>query len=494
MAKVVAGADQEGDTNSFVFSKQKLAALPPLPAGKEAVDYNDTHPGSALKLRIVKNSKFFYVVVTGKKMVNGKEKRTFKRERIEFYDPAININLTDLRERARIMLTTKKNEAGKAAGITFRQAYEKMKEVHGVSEKGQQASDERVSSDGQTETEAESNRAARRIKARGVRRKAKAPGTYIDYEKSLKNMGSLADEDLMNIDHEMLRRLHARLDIEKGYRAADKVIVVTRLVYNFARSFYLAKDKITSIIQHNPGKILADQGLIADVNRDDTHVEPHEIERFFRFLLLVEAESPEMTRRTVAASTARLILFSTFCGFRPSEAAGIRIENIDKKNRSLTVYDTKNGRDHSIGLSDLAWAIVEREYNPSFEFLFKNSEGGMMSESVTRDWIQKAGSAINKHLCRKNTRNTFLTYSGFAGVENVVAARLANHISHVGQVDSNITMSYKGRWIEDSRKSMQVIADEMLKHAKMTKAEFGVLAKAAANEAPSEPPVASEAS
>ena len=490
MAKT--GSDQGTESNSFVFTKQKLAALPPLPTGKEAVDYNDTHPGSALKLRVLKNSKFFYVVITGKKMVDGKEQRTFKRERIEFYDPAININLTDLRERARALLTTKKNEATKVAGITFRQAYEKMKEVHGVSEKGQKQAEERVSSDGKTE--AESNRDARRLKARGVKRKAKAPGTYADYEKSLKNMGDLADEDLMNIDHEMLFRLHARLDIENGYRAADKVIVVARLVYNFAQSFYLAKDKITSIIQHNPGKTLADLGVIANVNRDDTYIEPNEIERFFRYLLMIEAESPDLARRTVAASAARLILFSTFCGFRPSEAAGIRIEHIDKKNRALTVYDTKNGRDHSIGLSDVAWSIIEREYNQNYEFLFKNSEGGMMSESVTRDWIQKAGSAIGKHLCRKNTRNTFLTYSGFAGIENVVAARLANHISHVGQVDSNITMSYKGRWIEDSRKSMQIIADEMLKHAKMTKAEFGVLTKAAANEAPPEPPKASEAS
>lgn len=490
MAKM--DAEQDTDSNKFVFSKQKLAALPPLPHGKEAVDYNDAHPGSVLKLRVLKNSKFFYVVLTGKKMVGGKEKRTFKREHIEFYDPAININLTDLRERARIMLTTKKNEAGKAAGITFRQAYEKMKEVHGVSEKGQNQTDERISSDGKTE--AESNRDARRLKARGVKRKAKAPATYADYEKSLRNMGELADEDLMNIDHEMLFRLHARLDIENGYRAADKVIVVARLVYNFAQSFYLAKDKITSIIQHNPGKTLADLGVIANVNRDDTYVEPNEIERFFRFLLLIEAESPDLARRTVASSAARLILFSTFCGFRPSEAAGIRIEHIDKKNRCLTVYDTKNGRDHSIGLSDVAWAIVEREYNHGFEFLFKNSEGGMMSESVTRDWIQKAGNAIGKHLCRKNTRNTFLTYSGFAGIENVVAARLANHISHVGQVDSNITMSYKGRWIEDSRKNVQIIADEMLKHAKMTKADFGVLAKAASNDAPTEPPQVSEVS
>ncbi|MCT5033383.1 tyrosine-type recombinase/integrase [Pseudomonas aeruginosa] len=490
---MVKAAEAVGSEEStFVFTKQKLAALPPLPPGKEAVDYNDAHPGSALKLRVLKNSKFFYVAVTGKKIMDGEEKRTFKRERIEFYDPSININLTELRERARALITTKKNEASKVAGITFRQAYEKMKEVHGVREKGQASSEDRVSSGGKPD--AESNRDARRLKARGVKRKAKAPGTYTDYEKSLKNMGDLADVDLMNIDHEMLFRLHARLDIDNGYRAADKVIVVARLVYNFAQSFYLAKDKITSIIPHNPGKTLADLGVLANVNRDDTYIEPNEIERFFRFLLLIEAESPELSRRTVAASAARLILFSTFCGFRPSEAAGIRIEHIDKKQRCLTVYDTKNGRDHSIGLSDVAWAIVEREYNKDYELLFKNSEGGMMSESVTRDWIQKAGNAIGKHLCRKNTRNTFLTYSGFAGIENVVAARLANHISHVGQVDSNITMSYKGRWIEDSRKNMQIIADEMLKHAKMTKAEFGVLAKVAANEAPPEPPQASEAS
>lgn len=164
-----------------------------------------------------------------------------------------------------------------------------------------------------------------------------------------------------------------------------------------------------------------------------------------------KAPVPEEARRILKLSLVTLM--------RVGEVAGAEWKNLDLDGRTLTLPDTKGGREHKVHLTDLALGIIGEKKESGY--IFPRFDGKPvpvedLSKHVRRHYQELEGiedPSWTPHDLRRTARTRL---SGLPGVKDIVIEKILNHAD-------NRPESAKAYDLYDYRKEMKQAWEEWSK-------------------------------
>jgi integrase len=221
-----------------------------------------------------------------------------------------------------------------------------------------------------------------------------------------------------------------------GHATANRALKIVRALYNFA------KDRDDSL-PPNPVRLKKQWNKIAPRTR---HLVPSDLPAFHKAV----TELPSEIARDY-------ILLMLFTGLRRREAASLRWSDVDLKNRTLTISDTKAGRPLKLPLTRQVHALLsarraigKREY----VFLADSASGHIESPKFHFAQIRAAcGIYVSAH----DLRRTFCTIAESVDIPAYALKALVNHSLGSGDV----TAGYIQMSAERLRAPAQRVSDEI---------------------------------
>ena len=158
-------------------------------------------------------------------------------------------------------------------------------------------------------------------------------------------------------------------------------------------------------------------------------VRPRHVKKLPVVLSVNEVRTIIASIRKPVMQMALTIIYS--CGLRVSEAARLRIEDIDGERCLLWVRNSKSGKDRSVPLSEPTLTQLRKFWRQTRtkEWLFPGREG----EHINIDTVQNAfkaallESGINKKASVHSLRHSFATHLLECGVDIRIIQKLLGH-------------------------------------------------------------------
>jgi len=284
-----------------------------------------------------------------------------------------------------------------------------------------------------------------------VARKDLKPRTVYDYKRVM----TVAFPDwhrraMVKISKDMVERRHQKLAADHGEAYANLCMRVLRAVFNFAAGKY-EDAQGRSILPENPVRRLSATRAWYRIERRQTLIKPHQIKPWFEAVSGLPDEQ---------GTVRDYLLLCLFTGLRRQEAARLTWDRVDLADRTLTITDTKNRRDHVLPLPDYLVDLLTRRKtaaHSSFVFPGGGAGGYLVEPRKTMAQVTEAsGVAFTLH----DLRRTFITLAESLDIPAYALKRLLNHKSA-----HDVTQGYIVADVERLRRPMQHIAEYILKAA-----------------------------
>jgi integrase len=286
------------------------------------------------------------------------------------------------------------------------------------------------------------------LAARGDKLKPRTRDQYRDVITARRKDGSpLAFADwhkkrIADISAELVQRRHRELSDGHGPAWANLAMRVLRLLLNYA-AMRFDDGSGKPLIVANPVKRLGQARLWNEVERRET-------------ILRVE-DMPEWYGSFVSLSNMGrdYLLLVLLTGLRRREASALRWADVDiDKTRTLTVRDTKNGRDHVLPLStQLLDLLARRRAATEGPFVFPGRKPGTSLAEV-KTLTQAVAKTSDIRTSVHDLRRTFATTAERLDISSYAVKRLLNHMT-----GNDVTAGYIVTDIERLRRPMQAISD-----------------------------------
>lgn len=273
-------------------------------------------------------------------------------------------------------------------------------------------------------------------------RKDLKPGTIKNYRKCVE--GCLTDWQqtrLVDITKDMVQKRHAELG-KKAPARANNTMRVLRAVFNHALAQYEdAKGK--PVLTVNPVERISRTRAWYPIERRRTLIKPHELPAFFK-----------ATGQLAYDVTKDYIHFLLFTGLRKSEAASLKWSDVDLKDRTITIPDTKNREPHTLPLSDYLFDMLERrrqEANSPWVFPSPKLEGPIRDP---KNAMSQVSESMGKTVTFHDLRRTFITIAESLDIPAYALKQLLNHRN-----PNDVTAGYIVADVNRLRKPMQEITN-----------------------------------
>lgn len=213
------------------------------------------------------------------------------------------------------------------------------------------------------------------------------------------------NKPVKSITNEMVLKKHTDIT-RKGFKeSANKFVRTVRAV------FYQNKQ----LLPENPACIPAKKWNPSE--RRTSLVMAHQLPDWF--VALSEYKNQDLSDYLM------LLLLS---GLRRSEGFSLLWEDIDLRGKMLIARDTKNGKDHTLPLSDYLCEMLERRKADkvnAYVFPSMTSATGHLVEpkKAIASVSAKAGFKVNAH----DLRRTFMSAAASLGISETLIKRLVNH-------------------------------------------------------------------
>jgi integrase len=265
-----------------------------------------------------------------------------------------------------------------------------------------------------------------------ARRKDGSPLAFADWR----------NKRIADITAELVQRRHRELSDGHGPAWANLAMRVLRLLINYA-SMRFEDGSGKPLIAANPVKRLGQARLWNDVERRETVLRVEDMPAWHQGLGKISA---------VGRDYLLLVLLT---GLRRREAAALKWQDVDlDKTRTLTVRDTKNGRDHVLPLSaQLFDLLARRRAATAGPFVFPGRKAGaclVEVKSLTQAIAKAAAVRTSVH----DLRRTFATTAERLDISSYAVKRLLNHMT-----GGDVTAGYIVTDIERLCRPMQAISD-----------------------------------
>ena len=278
-------------------------------------------------------------------------------------------------------------------------------------------------------------------------RKTLKPKTAHNYSLILANaFGSWCNKPITSITKDKIAQRHEVLGKENGQAYANLAMRILRALFNFAASQY-EDAQGRSLIAENPTKRLTQTRAWYRIKRRETYIRSHELASWHQAVQEVE--------NTTIRDYLLLILFT---GLRREEAASLKWEQVDLKERLLKVIDTKNYEVHTLPLSTyLHKLFLSRRSEISGAYVFPGpGVNGYIVEMRKQmaKITEKSGVQFTIH----DLRRTFITIAEGLDIAAYALKRLLNH-----KMNNDVTSGYIITDVERLRRPMQLVTDYLLK-------------------------------
>lgn len=277
-------------------------------------------------------------------------------------------------------------------------------------------------------------------------RKGLKPVTVLDYKRVMQeSFASWLNKPLLDITKDLVTRHHSKIG-ERSHARANLGMRVLRALFNFAIGQY-EDSQGRPLITDNPVKRLSQSRAWYRVGRRQSFIKAHELTPWY-----------EGVQKLANETLRDYLLLLVFTGLRRQEGAQLRWNQVDLKQKTLTIIDTKNHESHTLPLSDyLANLLIQRKKIATTEFVFPgNGAGGYIVEP--RKQMQKVTQVSGISFIIHDLRRTFITIAEGLDISAYAVKRLANH-----KMKQDITSGYIITDVERLRKPMQQITDYLLK-------------------------------
>jgi integrase len=276
-------------------------------------------------------------------------------------------------------------------------------------------------------------------------RKDLKPSTIKEYSRQLKgSFGDWQKKRITDINKDMIEMRHRELG-ERSAANANGAMRVLRALFNHAMNKYEDKNGVP-FIQTNPVDRLNKNRAWYPSVRRQTIIKPHQLKEWYDATLQLN--------RPVTRSYLHFVLLT---GLRRTEAATLEWKNVDFKDRTFTVPDTKNKLPHTLPMSDAIYDILlELKTMKENQWVFPShvSNTHLKDPKVAVIRIRElSGIYFSLH----DLRRTFITIAESLDISAYALKRLMNH------KDSNdVTAGYIISNVERLRKPMEEISNFIL--------------------------------
>jgi integrase len=278
-------------------------------------------------------------------------------------------------------------------------------------------------------------------------RKDLKPGTIEDYTRSVKwGFGDWLNKPITRITKDMVETRHRELG-QRSPARANNAARVLRALFNHARTKY-EDSKGNPLILINPVDRLSQSRAWYKINPRQSYVKPSQLSAWYDATMILNN-----------LTTRDYLHFLLLTGLRRSEGSRLEWSEVDFKERTVTILETKNHRVHVLPFSSLIEQMLERRLQESSSpFVFpSDSPRGYLVEprtAVTRV-STSSGVAFTLH----DLRRTFITIAESLDIPAYALKRLMNH-----KDPNDVTAGYIVSDINRLRVPMQRVTDYIEEH------------------------------
>jgi len=276
------------------------------------------------------------------------------------------------------------------------------------------------------------------------------PRTIKDYrEVTAEVFPDWLDRPILNLTKDMIGARH-RKHGERSKARANNAMRVLRALFNYAAAKY-EDENGEPLIKDNPVKRISDTRSWYRVRRRQTYIKPHDLPAWFSAVMDLPVERER-----------DYFLTMLFTGLRSGEAARLEKAKIDLRDRTFTIYDTKNHEDHTLPLSNFIFEILEARIDSgNSKYIFPaDSQSGHLVDA--RKSINKVIEASGVSFCNHDLRRTFTTIAEGLDISAYAVKRLLNH-----KMPNDVTAGYVVKDVNRLRAPMQSIEDFILSATKV---------------------------
>lgn len=237
------------------------------------------------------------------------------------------------------------------------------------------------------------------------------PRTKIDYQYYFDaHLGDWKHKIVTDITKDMIGARHAHIAERSGPTTANKVMRILRALFNFAHATF-------DICPVNPVVYLTHVKGWFKETRKRTYIKPHDLKAWWLAVQGLENDTYK--------DFLTLLLFT---GLRRSEAARLKWADVDFKDKTFTIPETKNGDPLTLPMSDFLVGMFDerRKRYGNYKFVFPGpGEGGYLAEP--KKGINKVIKASGVSFCCHDLRRTFITIAESLEISQYALKRLLNH-------------------------------------------------------------------
>lgn len=276
------------------------------------------------------------------------------------------------------------------------------------------------------------------------------PGTVKDYRLAVKESSDdWLNKPLVSITKDMVERRHRERGKQSKARA-NNAMRVLRALFNYAVAKYEDADG-NPLITVNPVTRLSAVRAWYRVPRRQTVIKNHQLPAWFDAVMGLKAE-----RDGRGELVRDYFLTVLFTGLRKQEAARLQWADVDFKDRSFTVTDTKNRDPHCLPLPDFLHELHSKRLETAVSgYVFAGLESGGVD---IRYWIRRITETSGVKFTTHDLRRVFTTTAESLDISLHALKRLLNH--RISQ--SDVTAGYIITDVERLRVPMRKIENRLL--------------------------------
>jgi integrase len=291
--------------------------------------------------------------------------------------------------------------------------------------------------------------------------------TVINYRSALKiYLGDWRKKPIGNITRNMVEQRHRDITYGMGKfkespTRANTTMRVLRALFNYAHGQY-EDSKGEPLFVHNPVQRISHN---KSWNREKVRqglVNNYDLKQWYEGIMSLPEHGKNTVKRNSSEVVRDLFIFIIFTGLRRNEALELKWEDIDFRNNSFIVEDTKNHETHALPLTKTLLEILDRRKEDSDNpYVFQGENPNTHLSPPQKRQMARARDLAGVYFNLHDLRRTFETTANKVVFSTYTLKKLINH-----KDPKDVTGRYVIIQLEDLREPMKLIEAELWSHIK----------------------------
>jgi integrase len=239
----------------------------------------------------------------------------------------------------------------------------------------------------------------------------------------------------------------------KSPTRANTTFRLVRALFNYAIGQYETQSG-EPLFLHNPVVRISSQKLWFKEKIRQGVVMKYDLKKWYEGVMKLPVQKDNVHIDTSAEVVRDFLIFAMFSGLRRNEVLEMKWSDIDFRNHSFTLEDTKNNESHSLPLNFKLDEVLDRRKNDSGNpYIFQGLKPDTHLHPPKRQ-MTRARELVGFHFTNHDLRRTFETMAYRLNFNKYTLDKLINHKN-----STDITGRYIVLEIDDLREPMEKIAE-----------------------------------